>query len=146
MKIELLGFIPLYYAIAIKIVACIIIGGLLGYERATKLKSMGMRSAMLLALGACLFTILTFISVDNNSNYDPNRVIAQLVSGLGFLSAAVIFRDPSGVVKGLTTGIEIWCIAALGAVVGVGYPFLALVLSLVILFILEIIPRSKSHE
>ena len=100
----------------------------IGIERQMRQKSAGMRTHTLVGTGAALFTLVSGFGFNavlgTDVNLDPSRIAAQIVSGVGFLGAGVIFmrRD---VVRGLTTAATIWMTAAIGMACGAGMPVLA---------------------
>jgi putative Mg2+ transporter-C (MgtC) family protein len=116
------------------------LGSLIGFERERLLWAAGIRTHMLVAVGACLFMIVSsfgFAEATKNPNVvlDPSRVAAQVVSGIGFLGAgSILLRNE--VVKGLTTAASIWSVAAIGLAVGGGLYFAAGASTAVILIIL----------
>jgi putative Mg2+ transporter-C (MgtC) family protein len=101
---------------------------IIGVERQVRQKSAGMRTHTLVGTGAAVFTLVSGFGFSNvlgtEVNLDPSRIAAQVVSGVGFLGAGVIFmrRD---VVRGLTTAATIWMTAAIGMACGAGMPVLA---------------------
>ncbi|WP_112248463.1 MgtC/SapB family protein [Kribbella monticola] len=101
---------------------------LIGVERQIRQKSAGVRTHTLVGTGAAVFTLVSGFGFANvlgsEVNLDPSRIAAQVVSGVGFLGAGVIFmrRD---VVRGLTTAATIWMTAAIGMACGAGMPILA---------------------
>lgn len=100
---------------ALRIVIALALSGVLGFEREARRKSAGLRTHILVGLGATLFTL---VSLDFPEN-ERARVAAQVVTGVGFLGAGVIFRRGESV-KGLTTAANLWVVAAIGVVVGLG--------------------------
>jgi putative Mg2+ transporter-C (MgtC) family protein len=102
---------------------------LIGVERQLRQKSAGVRTHTLVGTGAAVFTLVSGFGFSNvlgsEVNLDPSRIAAQVVSGVGFLGAGVIFmrRD---MVRGLTTAATIWMTAAIGMACGAGMPILAL--------------------
>lgn len=96
-------------------IACVI-GGAIGLEREYLSKSAGFRTQILICLGSCLFTIFSFFLANNT----PDRIASNIVTGIGFLGAGVIFREENRV-TGLTTAATIWVTAALGMGIGGGY-------------------------
>ena len=103
------------------------LGGLIGFEREVSQQQAGLRTHILVSLGAALFTVVGAYGVeaffDSNTPrvaFDPTRVAAQVVTGIGFLGAGAILRQ--GVtVRGLTTAAALWVTAAIGTAVGLGY-------------------------
>lgn len=109
-------------------------GGVLGFERELKQKSAGLRTNMLISVGAALFTLMSYELADGFTA-DPTRVAAQIVTGIGFLGAGAIMRTEAGV-QGLTTAATIWVNAAVGVAVGGGEFHLALIATAVTLGVL----------
>jgi len=104
-------------AIIFRLVLAIIIGGIIGAEREYQNKSAGFRTMMLICMGSALFTIIS-MDIDNTSS--PDRIASNIVTGIGFVGAGVIFKGDTGV-NGITTAATIWVVAALGMGVGGGY-------------------------
>ncbi len=103
----------------LRLTLAIIIGGIIGAEREYRNKSAGFRTMIMISLGACLFTIFSeYIGSPNNID----RIASNIVTGIGFLGAGIIFKTDDKV-KGLTTAVTIWLVAALGMGIGDGYYF-----------------------
>jgi putative Mg2+ transporter-C (MgtC) family protein len=115
------------------IVVSIICGGMIGFEREYRNKTAGFRTIILICLGS---TIFTMVSVNAGLGTD-DRIAANIITGIGFIGAGVIFKDNVSI-SGLTTAAVIWIAAAIGMVVGIGYYQLALLFSVVVLFILSV--------
>lgn len=96
-----------------------ILGGLIGLERELRERQAGLRTHLLVAVGAALFTIAGAYGFDS-ANVDPTRVAAQIVTGVGFLGAGAIIRQGFSV-RGLTTAATLWVVAAVGLAAGAGY-------------------------
>ena len=114
-----------------------ILGGLVGLERESKRKSAGLRTHALVCLGSTLFVIISSQSFGGliGTSFDPSRVAAGIVMGVGFLGAGIIMHQ-NGRVEGLTTAAGIWTVAAIGLAIGVKMYFVAVVASVLILGIL----------
>jgi putative Mg2+ transporter-C (MgtC) family protein len=104
-----------------------LLAGAIGLERELDEKSAGIRTHMLVSLGSALFTIVSaygfrefLTSGQSIVRADPARIAAQIVTGVGFLGAGVIFRQGLGV-RGLTTAASLWLVAAVGMAAGAGY-------------------------
>jgi len=135
--IEFLGEVPLYFGLGIQVITAIILGGIVGYDREKKMKSAGLKTNILICLGATLYTVISLLNVQNHTGaMDPNRVGAQIVSGIGFLGAGAIMQG-KGYVIGLTTAATIWVVAAIGYTIGIGYPVSAAIFSLTVLVVLK---------
>jgi len=132
MFIEFFGNANMYLGFTIKIVVAILLGGIVGMEREMHNKDAGLRTNILICLGATLFTSISVMIAQQNGNADLFRVSAQIVSGIGFLGAGAIIKG-SGHVTGLTTAATIWTMAAVGLTVGLGYIGLAFIATIAIL-------------
>ena len=122
------------------------LGSLIGLEREIHGQPAGLRTHMILAVGASLAAILSisysqFLSSPNLPS-DPGRIVAQVVSGVGFLGAGAILRFGVSV-KGLTTASSLWTTAIIGIACGSGYFELALFTSLLVLLILTVMNRLE---
>ena len=98
-----------------KLVAATLCGYLIGLERAFHGKVVGTRTVSLIAIGSALYVLMS----PSIFGGDNSRIIAQVVSGIGFLGAGIIFKD-GDTVKGLTTAATVWCAAAIGCLCGSG--------------------------
>lgn len=110
------------------------LGGLIGLEREKHHKQSGIRTMALISLGSCVFAIVS----NSFAGADPTRIIGQIVTGIGFLGAGIIFKSGMNV-YGLTSSATIWCTAAIGVLVGVQMFQLAIALTLIILAINSVI-------
>jgi putative Mg2+ transporter-C (MgtC) family protein len=117
--------------IAINMVAAVICGALIGTERQLRHRMAGVRTNALVALGAASFVIFASLFPGDGS---PTRVPAQIVSGIGFLGAGIIFRDGLNV-HGLNTAATLWCAAGVGMMCGAGALDIALLLTGILLAI-----------
>lgn len=111
----------------------ILCGGLIGIERQLRGKAAGIRTSILICLGTALFVSLG--ASLPASQADPTRVLAQVVSGIGFLGGGVILAR-EGLITGVTSAAIIWVLAALGAMIGLGHLTATIVLTLATLGIL----------
>jgi putative Mg2+ transporter-C (MgtC) family protein len=136
--IELLGPVNFYLGMGIQIVTALFLGGLVGLDRERKMKSAGIKTNILICLGACLYTSVSLLNIPAGSIADPNRIAAQIVSGIGFLGAGAIIQS-RGHVVGLTTAATIWVVAAIGLTIGSGYPFVAILFTVTILIVLKLL-------
>lgn len=120
--------------IIIKLILAIDIGGALGAEREYRSKSAGFRTMTLICLGATIFTIFSRI-IGGAGN--PDRIASNIVTGIGFVGAGVIFKgDSTSKVNGITTAAMIWVTAALGVAIGAGYLWIAAIAAAMILTVL----------
>lgn len=107
-----------------RLVAACVLGGAIGFERKNRNKGAGMRTHALVCMGAALIMVTSKYGFADTANYDASRVAAQVVSGIGFLGAGIIFvRNNS--ISGLTTAAGIWVTSGVGLSMGAGQYFLA---------------------
>ena len=110
-----------YLAVAVRVLASLIIGGLIGLDRSMKNRPAGLRTYMLVCLGACLVMMTNQYIYQLYTIGDPVRMGAQVVSGIGFLGAGTIVVTRRSQVKGLTTAAGLWASAAVGLALGIGF-------------------------
>ncbi|MBS1958114.1 MAG: MgtC/SapB family protein [Bdellovibrionales bacterium] len=122
-----------------KIFVALLCGGLIGLERELKSKSAGIKTNMLICVGAMLYTAISVVIANSNDQIgvvgDPTRIAAQIVSGIGFIGGGAILKSGANVV-GMTTAATIWLVAAIGCWIGAGQLELALSVTLLILLVL----------
>ena len=110
-----------YLAVALRIFAAVLIGGILGLERGMKHRPAGMRTYMLVCVGACVIMLTNQYIFQVFGSGDPVRMGAQVVSGIGFLGAGTIIVTRRNQIKGLTTAAGLWSAAGVGLSLGVGF-------------------------
>jgi putative Mg2+ transporter-C (MgtC) family protein len=136
------------WEIAFKIGLAALLAGLVGAEREWTGKAAGLRTHMLIAVGAALLTDVSIGVGDRfgagSNAWDPGRIAAQIVSGVGFLGAGTIIQSRGGV-RGLTTAAGLWVAAALGLAVGARYYVEATVTTVVLLVILIALPPLEER-
>lgn len=126
--------------ISVRLLFAAMLGGILGYERERRGRSAGVRTHMLVAVGAALFVLGPMMA--GMEIGDLSRVIQGVVQGIGFLGAgAIIFRRSRHAVEGLTTAANIWATAAIGIIAGLGLEGMAVLSTAVALVILAVVPR-----
>src|SRR5262249_44970274 len=129
--------------------AALVCGALIGLDREIKHRAAGLRTHMLVALAACLFTILSFeivAQVDIESGArgaDPVRIVEALTAGVAFLAAGAIVLTRGGV-RGLTTGASLWLTGAMGLAAGLGLYWLAYIATAAALAVLILMQQAKS--
>jgi putative Mg2+ transporter-C (MgtC) family protein len=115
------------------------LGAIIGYQRERAKKPAGLRTHVLISLGAALFTVVSIYGFGVAS--DPARVAAGVVVGIGFLGAGAILHREGGIVAGLTTAATIWAVAGIGLAAGAGLYLISAVATALVLTVL-LIPRS----
>ena len=110
-----------YLAVLLRIVAALVIGGLIGLERGMKNRPAGLRTYMLVCTGACLVMLTNQYIFQVFETGDPVRMGAQVVSGIGFLGGGTIIVTRHSRIKGLTTAAGLWAAAGVGLALGIGF-------------------------
>ena len=129
----------------IRLLLAALLGGLLGYERESRGKAAGVRTHILVAMGAALFVLLP--GLGGMAMADMSRVIQGLVTGVGFLGAGAIIKLRSEQdVQGLTTAAGIWMTAAIGVACGLGRESTALISTVLALVVLAALPRPGAGD
>ncbi len=132
------------------ILACVF-GGIVGYERSKRFKEAGIRTHIIVCCGAALFMIVSKYgfadltgaqgaAFNGSRGTDPARVAAQVVSGISFLGAGVIFKN-GGTIKGLTTAAMLWFTAGIGLAVGAGLYWIGLVATVLVCLVQVLLHR-----
>ena len=119
--------------IILRLVVATIVGGLIGFERSKSGKPAGIRTQMLVCMGAALFVIVTIKTIPD----EAARIIAGIATGIGFLGAGTIFRAEDHV-RGLTTAASIWAVAAIGLTAGLGEYALTAAATILVILILQL--------
>ena len=110
----------------LRLAVAALLGGVIGLERELDEKAAGLRTHMLVSVGSALFTLVSaygfreFLTHGKVVSFDPSRIAAQIVTGIGFLGAGAIIRQGFSV-RGLTTAATLWVVAAIGMAAGAGY-------------------------
>lgn len=112
-------------------------GALIGVERQVRGKPAGIRTSMLICLGTTVFVRLG-VQAGSEAGADPTRVLAQVVTGVGFIGAGVMLAR-EGLVRGVTSAAVIWTLAAIGSMVGLGHYAAAVTVALVVLAVLTVV-------
>lgn len=102
------------YELTLRLAAALVVGVIIGIERQWRHKMAGLRTNVLVSVGAAMFCLIAALSAHEAS---PTRIAAQIASGIGFLGAGVILRDGLNI-RGLNTAATLWCAAAAGAMAG----------------------------
>ena len=125
--------------VLLRVVLAGVLGGAIGVEREIREREAGLRTHLLVAVGAALFTLVSayawhdfHFSNQSGVTYDPTRIAAQVVTGIGFLGAGAIIRQGLSV-RGLTTAASLWVVAAIGVAAGAGYYTGAVITTIVVL-------------
>ena len=149
---ETLGFlsdVSNVFTILIRLLLVVLCAGMIGIERSKKKHSAGLRTYMLVCLGAAVIMILgDFLVLSMPDGTDVGRLGAQVISGIGFLGAGTILVTSKNRIKGLTTAAGLWASAGIGLALGIGFYEGALTAGLAIYLILTALQRwdDKMHQ
>ena len=113
--------------------AIVLCGSLIGYERQHGSKAIGIRTCILILLGSFLFTYISSLSEE-----DPARITAQIVTGVGFIGAGIIFKNGTSEIIHLTTAVLVWVLAALGSLIALTQWLEVVIITIVIYLVLKI--------
>ena len=110
-------------------------GGMIGVERELRAKPAGLRTNLLICVGAAMYMLVGLMLVhgEGEAGTDPTRIAAQVVTGIGFLGA------------GLTSAATIWVVAAIGIVAGAGFPITAMIATTMVVLTLVVLGKVESH-
>lgn len=123
--------------IVVKLIVSFLLGAFIGFDRERHGRDAGIRTYAAVCIGSTLFTAIAEHLVSDVSA--PSRVIANIITGVGFLGAGIIYRnDSAGTSHGLTTAATVWCTAAVGVAVGLNMFIIAIVGSVFLFFLLSL--------
>ncbi len=121
-----------------QMVLAAVLGGVIGWQREHMGKSAGFRTFALVAVGSALFTIMSISAFAA----DPARVAAQILTGIGFIGAGIIFHKKN-TVEGMTTAASFWAVAAIGMSIGVGWYMESIIATILVLLVLSLMIKKK---
>jgi len=136
------------FQMVFQLLLAVFLGGLVGFEREIQKRTAGLRTNSLVCLGATLFTSVSLnasyhLATEVTANLDPSRVIASIVTGVGFIGGGlIIYRGFK--VEGITTAAGIWTVAAIGVAIGTQLYFVAIFATFIVLAILNILKIFES--
>ena len=124
-----------------KVLIASVCGLIIGLERELKHKAAGIRTNVLVCVGACVYTYIGFI-IGADYKVDPSRIIGQIVTGVGFLGAGVIFKQDDKI-QGVTTAAYIWVVAAIGVLIGCGHEWTSVMLTVGLVAALKLLEHIE---
>ncbi|MFA9377009.1 MAG: MgtC/SapB family protein [Lachnotalea sp.] len=138
-------------SVTLRLVLAVLLGGIIGMERATKGSAAGLRTFALVSLGSSLAMITNqYLLITSGITGDPSRMAAQVISGIGFLGVGTIIVTGRNHVKGLTTAASLWTTATMGIAIGAGFIYGGLVAFILIMvsirFLLFISKRLEDYN
>lgn len=126
-------------SLCLRLLLAMICGGTIGFERGIRQRAAGLRTHMLLCVGAASTMLVSQFMYASYGVGDPARLSAQVISGIGFLGAGTIIVTRRNQIKGLTTAATLWATACMGLAIGVGFYECALVMYVILIFILLLV-------
>ncbi len=133
------------FSIVLRIIISVICGGILGIERGKANQSAGMRTYILVSLGATMVMLTGQYMFDRFSTGDPARLGAQVISGIGFLGAGSIIVEGKTKVRGLTTAAGLWTAACIGLAVGIGFYMGGIIATVVVYLVISKFKSFSDH-
>ena len=133
-----------YLAVVLRITVAVLIGGLIGMERGMKNRPAGLRTYMLVCVGACLIMLTNQFIFQVYGTGDPVRMGAQVISGIGFLGAGTIVVTRRNQIKGLTTAAGLWTAAGVGLALGIGFYEAAITGALAIFAVITLLQKMDN--
>ena len=130
----------------IRSLAAVLIGSLIGSERARHGRAAGMRTHILVCLGSCMTAMTSMYISQTLGVGDASRIPAQVISGIGFLGAGMIILKSNNVITGLTTAAGVWTTATIGIAVGYGYYIGALIVTVLFLVTIILFAKFERHR
>ena len=131
---------PILFPFFVRCGMAALCGAMIGLERELKQKPAGLRTNILICVGAAMYMAIgmLIVRIDGVNGVDPTRIAAQVVTGIGFLGAGCIIQQGAHI-TGLTSAATIWVVAAIGLIAGAGFPLLALIAALLVLLTLVVL-------
>lgn len=133
---------------AIRLIAAVLLAGVIGIERETRHKPAGLRTHMLVSMAACLFILVSQqlaalpFGTDAEMQVDPLRLVEAVTAGVAFLAAGIIFTS-GGKVRNITTGASMWLAGAIGLACGAGQMPLAAMATLIVVIVLIVLRQAE---
>ncbi|MBQ7364989.1 MAG: MgtC/SapB family protein [Clostridia bacterium] len=134
------------YTVIIRLVLAFLVGGIIGAERGKQGRAAGMRTHILVSIGAALTTMIGIYTAEILSfDSDPMRIAAQVISGIGFIGVGTILIKGGTQVTGLTTAAGLWAVGAIGLAIGVGFYEGALTAFVLFILTVSILQKIENH-
>lgn len=133
-------------SVIIRLVLALLLGGIIGVERSRHGRAAGMRTHVLVCVGACMTALVGLHLMGIDANADASRIAAQVISGIGFLGVGTIMIRNQSVVTGLTTAAGVWCTATIGIALGYGFYLAALVATVITIITATLLTRLEGGK
>lgn len=136
---------PTDFQMILRLLLTMVLSGLIGLERQVHRRDAGLRTHILVALGSCLIMLTSLYVFDiykDTASLDPARIAAGVITGIGFLGAGAIIREPEKV-RGLTTAASLWVVAGIGLAVGIGFSRVAIYTTVLVIIVLHFLRYAE---
>lgn len=133
-------------SVTVRLLLALLMGGVIGMERGRHGRAAGMRTHVLVCVGACMTALVGLHLLQLNPNEDSSRIAAQVISGIGFLGAGTIMIRNQSVITGLTTAAGVWCTATIGIAVGYGFYSAALIATVITIVTATLLTRLEGGK
>lgn len=136
-----------YASVLVRLSLAVILGAIVGAERATKRQIAGIRTFAVVCLGATLAMVTNeYLCVRSGDAIDTSRMAAQVISGVGFLGAGTIMVTGKNQVKGLTTAASLWAVATVGIAIGAGFIYGACIGFMLIMVVVKVLEKASRYQ
>ncbi|MDD5409021.1 MAG: MgtC/SapB family protein [Candidatus Omnitrophica bacterium] len=138
---------PTDFQMITRLLLTLVLSGLIGLERQAHRREAGLRTHILVALGSCLIMLTSLYVFDiykDKVALDPARIAAGVITGIGFLGAGTIIREPEGI-RGLTTAASLWVVSGIGLAVGCGFNKMAVYATVLVLIVLHLLRNIENR-
>ena len=133
-------------SISVRLLLALLMGGVIGMERGRHGRAAGMRTHVLVCIGACMTALVGLHLLRLNPNENASRIAAQVISGIGFLGAGTIMIRNQSIVTGLTTAAGVWCTATIGIALGYGFYLAALIATVITIITATLLTRLEGGK
>ena len=133
-------------SISVRLLLAFVMGGAIGMERGRHGRAAGMRTHVLVCIGACMTALVGIHILTINPTENVTRIAAQVISGIGFLGAGMIMIRNQSVITGLTTAAGVWCTATIGIAVGYGFYLAAIVATVITIITATLLTRLEGGK
>lgn len=134
-------------SVTLRLLMALLMGGLIGMERGRHGRAAGMRTHVLVCLGACMTALVGLYILEHvNPNEDVTRIAAQVISGIGFLGAGTILIRNQAIITGLTTAAGVWCTATIGIALGYGFYWAAIIATAITIVTATLLTRLEGGK
>ena len=133
-------------SISVRLLLALLLGGVIGMERGRHGRAAGMRTHVLVCIGACMTALVGIHILSINPNENVTRIAAQVISGIGFLGAGMIMIRNQSVITGLTTAAGVWCTATIGIAIGYGFYSAAIIATIITIVTATLLTRLEGGK